>query len=140
MSLFNSDTKWSVMPEAQKLEIDVFFCGIGGIQDTILTLAKLQEAGFYVYYYAMTDGIKWSKGDSKHICSGEASLGITLYFMPEQTDFIERLYATLFNFEQNKNIDKKHWLNDYDQYGKIQVRHRINGGTWTVAVDQEDLT
>ena len=135
MSNFTTNEQWSLKPEAQKLEVQVFFRGLGGNQDTILTLAKLQEAGVYIYHYAMLDGVKFVDME-KRIGDGEATLGFTTFFMPD-TDFIKKLYAILFDFNQNKNIDKKHWLNDYDQYMKIQVKHRVDGGDWSEWTDDE---
>jgi hypothetical protein len=127
--MFDLGNEWNLKPEAQKLDIQVFFRGIGGYQDTILTLVKLCDAKIKAYQYVMFDGESF--GGEPRCCSGEAGVGITTFFMPEQTDFIDNTYKVLMNTKQNTDFVKDHWLNDLDQYGKIQVRHRVNGGDWT---------
>jgi hypothetical protein len=136
-SMFDLGNEWSVKPEAQKLEIQVYFRGIGGYQDTILTLVKLRDAGIKAYQYVMFDGEKFGE-DEPRCCSGEAGIGITTFFMPENVDFIDNVYKVLMDTKTNPNIGKKHWLNDYDQYGKIQVRHRVNGGDWAKWIDDSE--
>ena len=59
--MFNLGNKWMLKEEAQKLNVEVFFRGIGGVQDTIMTLVKLKEAGIYIHQYVMVDGIKFRK-------------------------------------------------------------------------------
>jgi hypothetical protein len=128
--MFDLGNEWSLKPQAQKLEIQVYFRGLGGYQDTILTMVKLRDAGIKAYQYVMFDGEKFEPNEPRY-CSGEAGIGVTTFFMPEQTDFIDNVYKVLMDTKTNPDIDKKHWLNDYDQYGKIQVRHRVAGGEWT---------
>jgi hypothetical protein len=137
--MFDLGNEWSVKPQAQKLEIQVFFRGIGGYQDTILTMVKLRDAGIKAYQYVMFDGESFSPKEPR-LCSGEAGIGITTFFMPEQTDFIDHVYKVLMDTKTNPDIGKKHWLNDYDQYGKIQVRHRVSGGDWTEWIAGYDYT
>lgn len=133
-NIFNLGNEWMLKEGAQKLNVEVFFRGIGGVQDTILTLVKLKEAGIYIHQYVMVDGIRFEK-DDPYMCSGEATLGITTHFMPEQTDYIDNVYKVLLSMKKNNNIDKNHWLNDYDQYGKIQIRHQVNDGEFSQWVD-----
>ena len=128
--MFNLGNKWMLKEEARKLNVEVFFRGIGGVQDTIMTLVKLKEAGIYIHQYVMVDGIKFRK-DMPLMCSGEATLSLTLHYMPEQTDFINNIYSVLLNMKKNTSIADKHWLNDHDQYSKIQIRHQINDGEFS---------
>ncbi len=131
--LVNTNIEWPVKSGARRLDVEVFFRGLGGCRDTILTLVKLREAGFHIFQYTMLDGIDMGDdtGPGPRMCSGEADLGITTFFMPDQTDFIQRIYKTLFDMTENKQIDPDHWLNDYDQYSKIQVRHRVDCGEFS---------
>lgn len=136
--MFDLGNEWGLKEGAQRLDIQVFFRGIGGVQDTILALVKLREARIKPYQYVMFDGSKFSE-DEPRICSGEAGIGITTFYMPEQTDFVDLVYSALMDFSPNAAIDAKSWLNDHDQYCKIQIRHRINGGEWSNWIDERDL-
>ena len=131
--MFDLGNTWNLKEQAQRLDIQVFFRGISYAQDTIMVLAKLQEAGFFIHQYVMYNGENW---DSRRSCSGEADLAIVTYYMPEQTDYVNRIYDTLFDFTDNACINEDHWLNDYDQYCKIQVRHRVDGGKWSEWQDE----
>ena len=133
-NIFNLGNEWALKEGAQKLDVQIFFRGIGGVQDTIMTLAKLNEAGVYIHQYAMVDGIRFKK-DMPYMCSGEATLGITTHYMPEQTDYIDNIYKVLLSMNHNPSIAEHHWLNDHDQYSKIQIRHQVNDGEFTKWVD-----
>ena len=127
---FNLGQTFNLRPEAKKLELQVYFRGLGGYQDTIMTLVKLREANIKVYQYVMIDGENEGIGLPRS-CSGESTIGITTFFMPDNTDFISEIYDALFDMNDIKQIHTDHWLNDFDQYIKIQVRHRVEGGQWS---------
>jgi len=133
-NMFNLGNEWMLKEGAQKLNVEVFFRGIGGVQDTIMTLAKLREAGIYIHQYVMVDGNQITK-DMPLMCSGEATLALTLHYMPGQTDFIDNIYAVLLSMKKNASIANEHWLNDHDQYSKIQIRHQINDGEFSKWTD-----
>ena len=135
--MYDLGNNWMLKEGAQKLEIEVFFRGIGGRQDTILTLAKLYEAGYYIHQYVMVDGDDII-GNGNLMCSGEATIAITTHFMPEQSDYIDNIYKVLTDTNPNPKINANHWLNDFDQYSKIQIRHRVDNGEFTDWVDGYD--
>lgn len=133
--MFNLGNTWSLKEGAKRLDIEVFFRGMSYAQDGILALAKLQEAGFLIHQCVMFNGGEFEP-DHPRVIDGELELGIVTYFMPESKDFIKTVYDTLFDININSKIDSEHWLNDYDQYSKIQVRHRVDGGDWSKWQDQ----
>jgi len=134
-AMFNLGNTWSIKEGAKRLDIQVFFRGMSYAQDGILAQAKLQEAGFLLHQCVMLQGNEFKPGC--RAIEGEVELGIVTYFLPhQQKDFIKKVYDTLFDCNINSQINPKHWLNDYDQYCKIQVRHRVNGGKWSEWQDE----
>ena len=125
------ELKWNLKPEAIRLDVEVFFRGLGGHQDTVLALVKLYEADLHPLQYHAFDGITGMSEDGTIQLYGEASIGFTFAYMPEQKDYVRRVYETLFSLNSIKQIRPSHWLNDIDQYSKIQARHRCNTGKWT---------
>ena len=130
----NPNHEWHTKPEAKRLDVQVFFRGLGGDQDTILTLVKLKKAGYHLFQYNMIDGMSFERDDhfkGKRISSGEATIGFTTYFMPKQKNFVEDLYKTLMDDPASDDVAPKDFLEDYDQYIKIQVRHKVDNGKWS---------
>ena len=123
--------KWDLKPECTRLDVEVFFRGLGGHQDTVLALVKLYEAGLPPLQYHAFDGIYGLGDDDTLKLFGEASIGFTFAYMPDQQDYVRQVYETLFNLSTINEITPSHWLNDCDQYSKIQARHRCNTGKWT---------
>jgi hypothetical protein len=128
-NLFNLGHTWGVKPEAQKIELEVFFRGMGGTQDCVLALAKLAKAGALPVQFVMVDGIEFAD-EPKLKLYGEASLGLTYYSMDTDKD-LRTIKAILYDLNIDPDYAKDSWINDYDQYGKIQIRSRIDGKDWT---------
>jgi hypothetical protein len=125
------ELKWNLKPECTRLDVEVFFRGMGGHQDTVLALVKLYEADLHPLQYHAFDGdTGMSDDDTINLC-GEASIGFTFAYMPDQKDYLRQVYETLFSLSTMKQIKPSHWLNDVDQYSKIQARHRCNTGKWS---------
>ena len=135
-NLFNLGHTWGVKKEAQKIELQIFFRGLGGTQDCALVMAKLAKARMLPVQMVMVDGIQFSDTDSLGLY-GEASLGLTYYSMDPAKD-LPKIKAVLFNCEQDPDYSKKSWINDYDQYSKIQVRSKVDSEDWSAWLDYND--
>lgn len=133
--MFDLGNEWNLKPGVKRLDTQVFFRGMGGDMDTILVLVKLASAGIKCHQYVMFDGEKFDD-DDKRLCSGEAGIGITTHFLPEDTTYVDKIYQVLTDFVTDPLIDNTHWLNQLDQYSKIQIRHRIDGGEWSKWYDK----
>lgn len=128
-NLFDLGHTWSVRKEAQKIEIEVFFRGMGGTQDCVLALAKLAKAKLLPFQSVIVDGIRFAD-EPKLSIFGEASLGLTYYSMDTDKD-LSAIKAVLYDFSQDPDSSSKSWINDYDQYSKIQIRSKVDGKSWS---------
>jgi len=129
INLFNLGHSWDVKDEAQKIEIEVFFRGMGGQQDCVLALAKLAKAEMLPFQFVMVAGIDFDD-DPKLKLMGEASLGLTYYSM-KPVENLKSIKAILYDLNEDTDYPKNDWINDYDQYGKIQIRSRVNNKKWS---------
>jgi len=128
--LFNIGNVWgSLRPEAQKLEVEVFFRGMGGTQDCVLALAKLAKAGALPAQAVIVDGIEFA-GEPGLKRYGEASLGLTFFSMDADKD-LKVIKDILYDFSEDPDYANNSWINDYDQYGKIQIRSKVDDSAWT---------
>jgi hypothetical protein len=128
-NLFDLGHVWNVRKQAQKFEVEVFFRGMGGKQDCVLALAKLAKAKLLPVQFVMVDGIEFDD-ESTITLFGEASLGLTYYSMDPAKD-LQSIKAVLYDFETDTDYAENSWVNDYDQYGKIQIRSRFESENWT---------
>ena len=127
--LFDLGHTWSIRKEAQRLELEVFFRGMGGTQDCVLALAKLAKAEMLPVQFVMVDGIEFADEPTLKLY-GEASLGLTYYSMNPAQD-LSAIKAVLYDFGPDLDHARDSWINDYDQYSKIQIRSRIDSQAWS---------
>lgn len=128
--LFNIGNVWgSLRPGAQKLEVEVFFRGLGGKQDCVLALAKLAKEHALPAQAVMVDGIEF-EGEPGLKRYGEASLGLTYFSMDADKD-LKVIKGILYDFNEDPDYSKDSWINDYDQYGKIQIRSKVDDADWS---------
>ncbi len=137
-NLFNLGHTWSLKKEAQKIELQIFFRGLGGTQDCALVMAKLAKARMLPIQMVMVEGIDFGNNEPLG-CYGEASLGLTYYSMEPIKD-LSKILAVLFNCKGDTDYSKKSWINDYDQYSKIQVRSKVDSEDWSRWIDYNEYT
>lgn len=137
-NLFNLGHTWSLKKEAQKIELQIFFRGLGGTQDCALVMAKLAKARMLPVQMVMVDGIQLEKNEPLGLY-GEASLGLTYYSMDPIKD-LSKILVVLFNCKGDTDYSKKSWINDYDQYSKIQVRSKVDSEDWSRWIDYNEYT
>ena len=127
MSL-NTNKTFALREGAVKIEVSIFFRGMSYSQDAILALHKLQTAKVPVYQAAFVNGDD-SFGDGVTRQSGEVSLDVITYALPDGVDaMVDKIYATLLDTTSDSTVADDSYLNDFDQYSKIQVSHKINDG------------
>ena len=125
----NTNKTFALRNGAVKIEVSIFFRGMSYSQDAVLALHKLQMAKVPVYQAAFVNGDTMG-GVTRQ--TGEVSLDVITYAMPDGVDaMVEKIYATLRDTESDSTVAKDSYLNDFDQYRKIQVSHRINDGEAT---------
>ena len=135
MSL-NTNKTFALRNGAVKIEVSAFFRGQSYTQDAILALHKLQTAKIPVYQAAFVNG---DTMDGITRQTGEVSLDVVTYAMPEGVDaMVEKIYATLLDTTTDSSVAGDSYLNDFDQYRKIQIAHRINDGELSNFVDAAD--
>jgi hypothetical protein len=127
--LFDLGHTWSIRKEAHKVELEIFFRGMGGTQDCVLALAKLAKAEMLPVQFVMVDGFEFADEPILKLC-GEASLGLTYYSM-NTTEDLAAIKAVLYDFQTDPDYSASSWINDYGQYGKIQIRSRVGSAKWS---------
>jgi len=129
--LFNTQAKYSVKPEAQRVEVEAFFCGVGGIYDTTVAQLKLLKAGYGPVETTTIAGIQFEAGEP-YTLAGEAQIGFVYYFLPENVEKnLKEIYTALLSTGEIDDVNGDDALNDFDQYGKVQLRSRVDGAEWS---------
>ena len=132
----NTNKTFALRNGAVKIEVSAFFRGMSYTQDAILALHKLQMAKVPMYQAAFVNG---DTMDGVTRQTGEVSLDIITYAMPNGVDaMVEKIYATLLDTTTDSSVAGDSYLNDFDQYRKIQIAHRINDGERTEWVDADE--
>ena len=137
--LFDLGNEWQLTKsvDASKIhqtDVDVFFRGLGGTSDCAQVMAKLAKAELMPQQVVMIDGIDF--GDKRGLMlAGEASIGLKFLSSDDcitTDELIKQIYDVLFDYTPAFDDG-----NDMDQYGKIQIRHRVDNGSWTDSIYKE---
>lgn len=128
MELFNYGNKWTGDPGSVELKVDVFFRGMGGMNDCATLLRHVSKHYFHPQQAVMYQGIELPGHDGFQ-CAGETTIGLLWTVPKDKVDqSVKELYECLSNRDDISDVD-------FDQYSKMQVNHQIDNGEWSEVVE-----
>ncbi len=113
---------------ANQPKVDVFFRGMGGMNDCATLLRHVSKHYYHPQQVVMYQGIELPGNDGL-LCAGESTIGLLWMVPKEKIDqSVEELYDCLANHDDISDVD-------FDQYSKMQVNHQIGDGEWSEVVE-----
>ena len=110
-----------------RIDVSVFFCGISYMQDGALALAMLVEAKLSPIQVVIVNAESSYDGkvDTYSGQGGECDCGFLYFRSNEDTaQTVEDIKTALIS--ARLPVPSNHWLNDRDQYSKIQFTIKVN--------------